>query len=590
MEILDHYLTLRMHFSADQTSVTVAELESLFFCTKRNVNLLLRRMSEEEWITWTPGRGRGNRSTVEFHYPLEEAAHTHFSKLLQRNQMSEAADFLTRPLPKHIAKQLQKKIQSNFGFQVKETVAESLDLLKIPVRSVISTLDPAFSFTATEAHFVRQVFDTLIIHNPVTKQFEPHLAHHWTINETFTEWTFYLRKGVRFHHGRTLCAKDVVYTLNRLCDENVNSPYRDLFSIIESIEAFHDTAVYVKLSSPNAFFLHYLSSYHAPILPYDVPIAPDKSLIGTGAFYVKTHNERVLALEAFHDHFMGRPLLDRVEAWFMNVNPERVFHYELPGRETQNKRHVRIDHNGSHYLIFNFQVDGPHHDRYLREALHAIINRKKLVDDLGGRRRLPGNSFWQARSMEHEFAMVSPEAIAQLLEQSQYNGEPLILCCAQHTENLREARWLQAELRRYKIPLTIVPCAPSQFATMDAHLFLKGEILERDAHYGFLTFLKSQQTMRALMLPQHIETIDTLLEPFLRTNDEERRERITIEIEHYINREKLILHLYHGARQWYYPSPLAGIRLNDYGWADFKKLWIQPERYEEVRAGQGGGA
>ena len=41
--------------------------------------------------------------------------------------------------------------------------------------------------------------------------------------------TFYLRKGVKFHHGQELSAEDVKFSLERLLDRESHSPYYQFF-------------------------------------------------------------------------------------------------------------------------------------------------------------------------------------------------------------------------------------------------------------------------------------------------------------------------------------------------------------------------
>ncbi|MDN4526040.1 ABC transporter substrate-binding protein [Fictibacillus fluitans] len=583
MEILDYYITLHLqhpNLKDDRPAeVTVSQLESLFYCTKRNVNLLLKRMSEEKWITWVPGKGRGNRSKVLFHYDLEEAAEAYFSKLLAKNQIAEAAEFIKRPLlPEYLAQKLQMRMQNNFGLQVKQTVSSSMDLLKIPMRRPLAALDPAFSYTAAEAHFVRQIFDTLNNYNSATGAFEPHLAHHWEVNSEYTKWTFFLRKSVRFHHGRNLTSQDVKYTLERLKDPAVQSPFRHLFSEIQSIEAFHEYGVTIMLKRPNVFFLHYLSSYNAAILPQDVPLVTGRELIGTGPFKVTEYNDRVFVLEAFDDHFNGRPLLDRVELWFVELDYDRIVDYELPGSGTTKNRYMKVNNTGSRYIVFNFQREGPHHDLYFRQAIHELIDPSQLISDLGGRRSSPASSFWPERSEQSAFSPSSLSRARSLLNKSTYNGKVLTFNYQNYTnEGLREAKWIQNRFREAGIYVNPVPYSLLDSEELDGEMISKGEVLERDAQYGFLSFLKGERSMRSLLTSEQLGILDHYLEQFLQEESYDTREEIIDSIETYLFNEKILLHLYHIAKEWNYPALLKGVHLNDFGWADFRTLWVKPE-------------
>ena len=45
------------------------------------------------------------------------------------------------------------------------------------------------------------------------------LATDWSANADATEWTFNLRKGVKFHDGSDFDAEDVKYSLMRVKDQ-----------------------------------------------------------------------------------------------------------------------------------------------------------------------------------------------------------------------------------------------------------------------------------------------------------------------------------------------------------------------------------
>ncbi len=57
-----------------------------------------------------------------------------------------------------------------------------------------------------------QIFQQLTAFKIGSTEIEPSLAEKWDINADGTEWTFHLRKGVKFHDGSDLDANDVVLT------------------------------------------------------------------------------------------------------------------------------------------------------------------------------------------------------------------------------------------------------------------------------------------------------------------------------------------------------------------------------------------
>jgi peptide/nickel transport system substrate-binding protein len=116
-------------------------------------------------------------------------------------------------------------------------------------------MDPAVgSDEASSVYFVN-VYDTLVY---PTKEgnVKPHVAERWDVSSDGLTWTFYLRKGVKFHSGRELKAEDVVFSLRRMIviGEGYGylfKPYVDL----EKTKAVDDYTVQISLSKPFGPFL-----------------------------------------------------------------------------------------------------------------------------------------------------------------------------------------------------------------------------------------------------------------------------------------------------------------------------------------------
>ena len=77
------------------------------------------------------------------------------------------------------------------------------------------SLRPLDPHTCTDANAVRNwrcaLYEALVEHDG--EFFAPVLAESWRCAEDARSWTFTLREGVRFHDGRVLTARDVVYSL-----------------------------------------------------------------------------------------------------------------------------------------------------------------------------------------------------------------------------------------------------------------------------------------------------------------------------------------------------------------------------------------
>ena len=96
-------------------------------------------------------------------------------------------------------------------------------------------LDPHVAAGSEEWTLLRSVYDNLVFVDEKLAP-KPELAERWEASPDSTEWTFYLRKGVKFHHGREMDADDVIYSYQRILNPEIASPARSVFSMIERID------------------------------------------------------------------------------------------------------------------------------------------------------------------------------------------------------------------------------------------------------------------------------------------------------------------------------------------------------------------
>jgi len=114
----------------------------------------------------------------------------------------------------------------------------------------VAILDPtaAGSNCSQMGNVYHMCYDTLITYT-LEGTYEPGLATEWTANEDYTEFTFKLREGVKYHNGETFTADDVVYTFERSM-ANPGCPNFDRANQIESIETPDDYTVIFKMKQP----------------------------------------------------------------------------------------------------------------------------------------------------------------------------------------------------------------------------------------------------------------------------------------------------------------------------------------------------
>ena len=134
----------------------------------------------------------------------------------------------------------------------------------------------------------------------------PELATDWSGNSDATEWTFNLRKGVKFHDGSDFDAEDVKYSLMRVKDPDIGSPAKKSMSSVTDIEVVDSHTVKMKLNTSFADFPLLLTDYRLRMIPSGSGDTIGQTGIGTGPFIVdKFDAEGTTILKANPDYWEG---------------------------------------------------------------------------------------------------------------------------------------------------------------------------------------------------------------------------------------------------------------------------------------------
>ncbi len=120
--------------------------------------------------------------------------------------------------------------------------AMAAETLRVAVASNLNTLDPAKTKIGEEYIVNFLVFSGLTELGRDGRP-QPDLAERWESSDDQKTWTFHLRRGVKFHHGREVDAQDVLKTVERILDPATGSVTRVNFQIIDKMEAVDDHTV-----------------------------------------------------------------------------------------------------------------------------------------------------------------------------------------------------------------------------------------------------------------------------------------------------------------------------------------------------------
>ena len=153
------------------------------------------------------------------------------------------------------------------------------------------------------------------------------LLESWTTNDDVSAYTFKVREGVKFHHGKLLTAEDIAFTYNRILDEATASPLRGQLAFIDRVYAADNFTVVFELDGANAFLPQVISDYHARILPSDVDIdLITTTEFGSGPYILGEHDpaERTVLTRNPEYWRAGVPYMDEIVMFYMPEQTTRI--------------------------------------------------------------------------------------------------------------------------------------------------------------------------------------------------------------------------------------------------------------------------
>jgi ABC-type transport system substrate-binding protein len=206
-------------------------------------------------------------------------------------------------------------------------------VLRYPIIAEPTSLDPVTATDPATLELTQNIYEGLVRFDEKNETV-PCLAEKWDVGADGKEYTFHLRKGVRFHNGREFSSADVKWSFERALLPETKSPVAANYLAgivgvdevasgktreLSGVKVVDPWTVVIRLKAPRAFFLGELAYNTGWIFCREAiektgGHIDETSAIGTGPFKLANYQHGARAtLARFDDYWGGRPKLARIE-------------------------------------------------------------------------------------------------------------------------------------------------------------------------------------------------------------------------------------------------------------------------------------
>ena len=484
-------------------------------------------------------------------------------------------------------------------------------------------LDPALEEDGESFKVCDNIYDTLVQYRDGRTDLEPGLAEKWESSEDGLTWTFYLRRGVKFHDGTPFNADAVLFSLNRQHDKthpfhNVSGSYvywvaTGLAEIVDKISAIDDFTIQITLKTAYAPFI-----YTIAITPFAIvsPTAVKKwgdayfnNPVGTGPFkFSRWDKNDKIVLVANDDYWGGRPNLDRVVFRSIPENAVRLIELQQGGlhaMEFPNPDDLQqierddtlqlLTQSGMNigYLAMNFDKP-PLDNQKVRLAINHAIDKAKIIEHLYQGLGMPAKNpipptLWSYDDTIQDYEY-NPELAKKLLEEAGFpNGfETTLWALPVPRPYIPDGRALaeviQSYLREIGIKTKIVTYDWGTYLEKTkngehdmAMLGWSADLGDPDNFFYFLLSKSSAEKPAGNIAFYRSDEMQNVLEKARATSDKDERDALYKEAQRIFHKDAPWVPLAHAKQVLVINKRVKNLKLQPLNWKYFRTVSLEPE-------------
>lgn len=325
---------LHILWSVREKRLTMQEISQLLMLSKKQVVRKLKQWESEGWITYTPGKGRGNVSTIEWCEDLEEYLIEELSSAFARQEFHA----LNKLDLNYFSEKFHQKTIELLINRLSLLQQDECPTLNIPIYGKRSILHP-HKLDDTESFWILSCIYSRIVFKNELNEFEGDIVHHWkNYNNKFV---FYLRPRIYWHDGDSVTVDEVI--------QSIQSTF-----LLPKYFVFAAKIVSINKESSRAFSIVYKGEEMELLLllsQIDFSIYhPLKENIGTGAYRVGKAKEGLLQLNFHSKYHLAHAFIDQVQFVTIPSTLQRKMEWSIHHKSHQLKVYNELSGIVSAYL------------------------------------------------------------------------------------------------------------------------------------------------------------------------------------------------------------------------------------------------
>lgn len=239
------------------------------------------------------------------------------------------------------------------------------------------------------------VYDRLFEQSP--SGMKPQLAERWETSADGRTWTFYLRRGVKFHDGTPFNAAAVKESIARVVNPELKLRQASKFAGITSVDVVNEHTVRLTTNRPLGALPGNLSHQAGGSIQSPAAAKAGKFPVGTGPYrFVEYVPDERLVLAANKDYWGGAPSLDRLVfrivpeartrlAMLQSGEAQVIYNVaptELEGLRKDPNITVSVPPSAG-WRVFGFNTQRkPYSDVRVRQALNHAVDKAAIVKNI----------------------------------------------------------------------------------------------------------------------------------------------------------------------------------------------------------------